>query len=122
MPSMRVACPLAAFGGSIRPWYNLTNHLFIIKIMDILYLLHECRCIVNEVEGVIKVSRNQLKWHYLVQVYIHSMSLQVAGVNATVAEGHQRSSTEISASLLVEGVRLVQRTVVAGRLRTSTEK
>ncbi len=38
------------------------------------------------------------------QVYIHSMSLQVAGVSATVAEGHPRSSTEINVSLLVEGV------------------
>ncbi len=41
----------------------LYNHLFIINLIDILYLLHECRCIVNEVERVIKVSRIQLKWH-----------------------------------------------------------
>ncbi len=41
--------------------YNLTNHLFIINLIDILYLLHAC--IVSEVEGVIKVSRIQLKWH-----------------------------------------------------------
>ncbi len=34
--------------------YNLTNHLFIINLIDILYLLHAC--IVNE-------SRIQLKWH-----------------------------------------------------------
>ncbi len=38
--------------------------------------------------------------------YIYCMLLQVAGVSATVAdvEGHPRSSTEMSVSLLVEGV------------------
>ncbi len=42
---------------------------------------------------------------------IHSLSLQVAGVSATVAEGHPRSSTEMCHYWL-RG--LLQRTVAVG--------